>query len=250
MKRGMTSVTFRNKTVSEIVDIVKKAELEVIEWGADVHCPCDDTDALALAYNETVKAKLSVSSYGTYFRLGVSETVEFETICEAAKILNTDTVRIWAYNKNPSDITAEEYENCIQQALELSEIAQKYSLTVCFEYHRGTLTLNAQSAVKLINDIDKNNIRLYWQPNPDISHIENQRELLTVLPYVVNIHCFHWVNTDEKANERFPLADGKEEWTHYLDIAKGRVKNIILEFTKDDNDVNFINDSKALKELF
>ncbi len=249
MKSGMTSVTFRNKSIKEIVHIAKKAGLDVIEWGGDVHCPPDNKEALREAYEETEKAGLEVSSYGSYFRLGVTDISEFHKICEAANILKTDTVRIWAYDKDAKDVSSEEYASCVMLARKISDIAEGYGITVCFEYHRGTLTVNAESAVKLINDIGNNNMRLYWQPNPDITHEENCKELQKVLPYVVNIHCFNWVNTPQKSNFRLPLEKGKTEWERYLNIAKDTARNIILEFTAEDNDDNFTNDARTLISL-
>ena len=37
LKIGVASVTFRNKTVSQVVEISKNAGVEFIEWGGDVH---------------------------------------------------------------------------------------------------------------------------------------------------------------------------------------------------------------------
>ncbi len=37
LKIGVASVTFRNKTVSQVVEIAKNAGVEFIEWGGDVH---------------------------------------------------------------------------------------------------------------------------------------------------------------------------------------------------------------------
>ena len=39
---GLVSVTFRDKTPAEIVSEVKKAGLDAIEWGGDVHVPHGD----------------------------------------------------------------------------------------------------------------------------------------------------------------------------------------------------------------
>ena len=36
-KIGVASVTFREKTIEEIVEICKREQVEYIEWGADVH---------------------------------------------------------------------------------------------------------------------------------------------------------------------------------------------------------------------
>ncbi len=249
MKQGLTSITFRNKNAVETVQLVKKSHLSVIEWGGDVHCPPCDKEKAVLAFSETEKAGLSVSSYGSYFRLGINDACEFEAVCETAKLLHTDTVRIWAYNKDHDEVTAAEYESCLQSARQIADIAEKHGITVCFEYHRNTLTRSAVFAKKLIDDIGRGNIRLYWQPNPEISHIENQKELELILPYVVNIHCFFW--TWDGKNVRHPLSDGEKEWKAYLDIAKrGNVKNILIEFVKDDLESQLEDDAKALLSFF
>ena len=41
---GMTSVTFRKKTVEQIIAIAVKANLKGIEWGSDVHVPVGNID--------------------------------------------------------------------------------------------------------------------------------------------------------------------------------------------------------------
>lgn len=248
MKPGLTSITFRNKSICEIAELVKKSNLSVIEWGGDIHCPPDDNALAERAFFETKENGLEISSYGTYFRLGVNSEEEFEKACKTASLLDTHIVRIWGYNKDCCDVSKQEYDFCVNQAKNLAKIAKKYDLTICFEYHRQTLTRKASFAKKLIEDIGCDNVRLYWQPNPEISHEENCKELEEVLEYVVNIHCFHW--TWDGANIRHKLSDGKEEWKKYIDIAKkGNVKNILIEFVLDDDDTNFLDDARALKEL-
>lgn len=37
LKIGVASATFRNKTVSQVVEIAKNAGVEFIEWGGDVY---------------------------------------------------------------------------------------------------------------------------------------------------------------------------------------------------------------------
>ena len=53
MKCGMTSVTFRNKSIEEITDIATKAGLEVIEWGGDIHCPPSNKELIKEAAEKT-----------------------------------------------------------------------------------------------------------------------------------------------------------------------------------------------------
>ena len=47
LKIGVASVTFRNKTVSQVVEIAKNEDVEFIEWGGDVHVKTTNDAKLA-----------------------------------------------------------------------------------------------------------------------------------------------------------------------------------------------------------
>ncbi len=251
MKPGLTSITFRNKTIEEIVTITKESGLSCIEWGSDVHCKPEHTESAQLAKKQCDKNGISICSYGTYLRLGLCDDAytQFEEICKIADILGTSIVRIWASDKNMASIDCEQYQKCIFEARTISEIASRHGITVCFEYHRRTLTEKAEDALKLIKDIGRENIRLYWQPNPDISIDDNIRELKTVLPYVENIHCFYWTKNSENKDVRNPLSDGTHIWKKYISIAHKSVKNILIEFVKDQSVEQLFSDAAILKDL-
>ncbi len=42
IKSGLVSITFRQLTCEQIVDLVSKAKLDAIEWGGDIHVPHDN----------------------------------------------------------------------------------------------------------------------------------------------------------------------------------------------------------------
>ena len=44
MKIGFCSVTFRSKSIEEIIEIAENADLNYIERGSDVHIPKGDYD--------------------------------------------------------------------------------------------------------------------------------------------------------------------------------------------------------------
>lgn len=250
MNIGLTSVTFRQKTPEQICTLAQTAHLSCIEWGGDIHCPPDNPQSQNEALSSTLSHRLFVSSYGSYYRLGSSQQPQkdFEVLCDAADRLQAGVIRIWAHRKPFSALEKAEYISCVKEAVLLSDIAQKHGITVCFEYHRGTLTQRAEDALCLMRDIGRENMRLYWQPNPDISHRENLRELEAVLPYVVNIHCFHWIKQQE-TDLRRPLREGLSEWRDYLLLAKKTVKNVLLEFVMNDSENAFLEDAEALLSI-
>ena len=206
-KFGLVSVSFRKNPVEEIITLARQARLDFIEWGSDIHVPETDLKNAKRVGELTKKAGLSVSSYGTYYKLGQNQ--DFAQYMAAAKELGTVNLRVWAGNKRPSDVTAEERCAWTKEAKEISIMAKKEGLKVLFEYHPNTLTETAESALKLIADVDEENCRLYWQPWYRLSADENVSELKKVLEYVEMVHMFYW----ENHATRKPLKEGKTEIT-------------------------------------
>ena len=67
---GLCSITFRDKTVDEVITLVKKADLDAIEWGSDIHVPETDLSNAKAVAKKMAHANLIASSYGTYYKLG------------------------------------------------------------------------------------------------------------------------------------------------------------------------------------
>ena len=78
---GMTSVTFREKSIEEITLLAKKAGLSEIEWGADRHVLHSNMQAVKTALMNMEKNELLCSSYGSYYRIGDRNEEAFRTIC-------------------------------------------------------------------------------------------------------------------------------------------------------------------------
>ena len=104
MKFGMTSLTFRDKSIEETLESAKKAGVKCIEWGVS------EKHAGSIENIEKIK-KLSkecgieICSLGSYCKLTdwnhCLETIEF------AKELSAPVIRIWAGEKSPEDCDKE-----------------------------------------------------------------------------------------------------------------------------------------------
>jgi len=102
---GLVSITFRSLSPLEIIELVLKAGLKGIEWGADVHVPHGDLKRAREVRKLTADAGLSVAACGSYYRVGVSEAqgLAFENVLETAVALKAPTVRVWAGDKGSQD---------------------------------------------------------------------------------------------------------------------------------------------------
>ena len=101
---GLVSVSFRGHTPKEILEAMKANGLAVIEWGSDVHAPANDKEALLSIAALQAQYGITCSSYGTYFRLGVTPIEELEAYIAAAVLLGTDVLRLWCGAKSGADM--------------------------------------------------------------------------------------------------------------------------------------------------
>jgi len=242
---GLTSVTFRQFSVDEIIHLTAKAELDGIEWGSDVHAPVGNLKIAQHVGEQTRAAGLQVLSYGSYYKLCQTNdpVAEFKPVLRSAKALGAPNIRIWAGTCAPDQADETYYCRAAQELKTLCRMAE--SITISLEYHRGTLTENAKSTMKLLEQANCENLRTYWQPNPDVTHEENCLEVARVRPYVSNIHVFQWHGN----NIRYKLAEGCCDWQAFIRTANMDLSKIsyILEFVKDDSPEIFVEDAATLK---
>ncbi len=241
---GIVSLTQKNISVDELIALAKSSGLDGIEWSSNCHVP--ETD---LANAADVKAKcdaagLKIFSYGSYYKAG--QGMEAKPLLDAAKTLGAPNIRIWAGSKGSAAVTEEERADWTNELRSFCDLAAEYGITVSFEYHGGTLTDDADSAIRLITEIGRDNVHLYWQPNQFKDLAFNIAALTKVLPYVTNVHTFTW-----KDRDRFMLAEGIPAWNEYIRILKtsGRDHAMLLEFVKDDAIENVTTDANTLNRL-
>lgn len=243
-KLGMTSVTFREKSIAEIIDIARAAELSVIEWGGDRHVPPGDEAAIREAAALMHRHEISCPSYGSYYRLGENDPARFRLICTTAQALGATTIRTWLGTKGSAQTSAEERAALVLEAQMLADIAAESSLTLAFEFHGKTLNDTGESGMAFLRDCGKENIKTYWQPLASGNSEENLR---TVLPALCTVHVFNW----DTEYRRYPLADAEDEWRRYVSIIKNACRPcpFLLEFVRNDSDEQFLLDAKALRRI-
>jgi sugar phosphate isomerase/epimerase len=174
-KLGMTSVTFREKTIEEVAALAAKAGLSEIEWGGDRHVLPGDTDAVRRANEAMAKYGLVCPSYGSYYRFGDNDAAAFETICSTAKALGASTVRTWLGRRGSAVMPTEMRESILAEVRMLSDIAAKYGQTLAFEFHGKTLNDTGASSIAFLSECGKENVKTYWQP---LSFSENENIFL------------------------------------------------------------------------
>lgn len=237
---GLCSISFRENTPEEILQAMKAAELSVIEWGSDVHCPPQQAKEIA---EQQKQYGIQCCSYGTYFRLAVTPICELEAYIKAAKTLGTDVLRLWCGDKNSEDYSAEQRALLFDECKAATKIAEAEGAILCMECHNQTYTNCKEAALELMQAVASKHFQMYWQPNQLRSVEENLDYAKSLAPYTQNIHVFNW-----KANEKYPLREARGVWRQYLANFQD-AHALLLEFMPDGKIETLKTEADTLKEI-
>ncbi len=230
---GLVSISFRELSAEALIQHGKETGLQAIEWGGDVHVPAGDV-ATATKVAEAMKAAgLTTTEYGSYYEIGQSDPADIDGVIACAKALGTDIVRVWAYVKNYSDCTPEEYANAVADAKRICDLAPE--LQFGLECHNWTLTEDYHDALRYLQDVDRPNFKMFWQPNQFRTHAYNIEACSALLPYIVAVHVFSWEGAN-KETTFYPLDYHTDRWTEYLMILQNAPVDrmpCVLEFMHD-----------------
>lgn len=242
-KLGLASVTFRNKSIEDVVSIAAKGGIDYIEWGADVHVKNEDEARKAKRLCD--ENNIRISSYGSYYTVGTNDRNEWERICRTACAMSASSVRVWLGKKNSQDTDENEYLNILADAKSMCETAQKYNLTVCPECHDHTYNNDTDAFLKIRQDIGKDNFRTYFQSryfrmNYDLDRIDR------TFDYIENVHVsYRDLNREQRT---------KKKDKNYIDtlIKKLKEKNfggiIMIEFVTFSSEKSFLRDIDRLRK--
>lgn len=242
LKIGVASVTFRNKSMSEVVEIAKKAGVSYIEWGSDVHVQTAEDAKKARELCD--KNGITICSYGSYYRVGSRERENWEQLCKNAEIMGASSVRVWLGSKDSEKTEEDEYKNLLEDLTHICNTAEKYNLLVCPECHDKTFNNNTSAIIRLKKDLNKDNFRTYFQSrylrfDYDMDRIEK------TFRFIENVHVSY---RDLIREQRF----GKKDRLYIDKILKKLSEMnfsgvVMVEFTKGAKEKNFIKDVEKLK---
>ena len=238
---GFNSVTFRKKTIDEILRLAEETKTQCIEWTGDVHVT--DVRIAQATARKCDNLGISHSSYGSYYRTGQTPECELERYLEICAALGADTLRIWAGHKASAAYSADEFKAIAEQIKKDEETATKYGITPAFEFHPNTLTDSGKAALKLLEVCDTT--RIYWQPRFLGKDEEN---LAAVAHLAKNVHLFYW---DLFGARRCLLEKGEKKIAGFISTLKanGFDGNYYLEFCKNDDADCFRKDMQTLLKL-
>ena len=128
----------------------------------------------------------------------------------------------------------------------MADKAEISGIVLGFEYHPYTLTETCDEALWLVEQVNRSNVGLYWQPDCMLLTEENVRDRDRVLPYCVgNMHIQNYNPTDGYGM----LSDIAERLDAYFGDIKSEPFRVMIEFVKDGTTDNLKQDAECLRQL-
>lgn len=241
---GFTSTTFRRiKSKAKIVAIAKEAQVNSIEWGGDIHVK--NVDDAKEAFKLCSENKITVSSYGSYYKIGSFETKQWLEICKIAKALHAKSIRVWLGKKGSKKNTAQERTKLLEDAKIICDLAKDYGLIVSPECHLGTYNDNTDAFLGFAKNLNCDNFKTYFQSLYKDLPYDIDR-LKRTLPYILNVH----ISYSEQTRMQFFSKRNK----NYIDELLRTLKalnfqgGILLEYTYWSLENYFYKDIEKLKK--
>jgi 3-dehydroshikimate dehydratase len=246
---GLVSVTFRQLSPTDILELVARARIEGIEWGGDIHVPHGDLARAREVSTLTREHGVKVAAYGSYYKVGSSEAggLTFQSVLDTALTLGAPSIRVWAGDKGSSESSPDNQADVRDDSMRIADLADKEGVGIAYEWHGGTLTDTLESACELLEAVTNAGLTSLWQPLPGRSNEDHMIEIDQLSKRLSNIHVYHWGDN----HGRMPLRDGLEVWRQYLEAAQvdGMERYALLEFVRDDSPEAFLEDAAAMREL-
>ena len=237
---GLVSISFRGNTAEELIQAAKETGITAIEWGSDVHVPAGDVQRAAQVKALCEKARIAIPEYGSYYYLAEAPET-FQGVLACAKALGTNKIRIWGGKKSSDTLRSADYAALVEDARRICDLAP--DMTLCLECHKNSVTDEYHTTLRFLQDVDRKNLKMFWQPNQFRDFGYNLDALKALLPYVESVHVFSW-----DREQKFPLAAMEGDWKQYLTLLKAAgVENYMLEFMHNNSLDSLGETTKTLK---
>ena len=247
---GLTSVTFRQLEPNEIISLTKQANLDSIEWGGDVHVPHGNIKRAKEVAIMTRNEGLSISSYGSYYHIGVSDSqgLPFQEVLDTACELAAPTLRVWTGTQGSKKVTESKKNWIYDETQKICEQVQAVDMSIGIEYRTKTLNDSIYSTLAFIDAVNHPSLKTYWQPQEKSTIHDCVEEVESLAHHIANIH----VNSfDYRTGARQPLEENTELWSSCLNelLVSDNNHHLLIEFVKNKSPEQFLEDSKTLHRL-
>lgn len=225
---ALCTISHRERLLEYVLDLARDLGFQAIElWGREPHISEQFDENRVQAARRMIEDRgLEVCVLGSYVVFGPvrtrpEELVNLEDMLHTARCLRVPLIRVWASDIGSDVASKPQWERTVGQIQEACDCAARLNLTLVAEMHDDTLTDTASSALRLLEQVDRDNFRLNFEvsnrPRPETP----AQRLAAVLPYVAHIHVknFHaYAGADGERPKWAPISDGLVDYLPLLEL--------------------------------
>lgn len=243
---GLVSISFRDVDAYELIKWCRQANLQSIEWGADSHILPNNYDYAKGIADAMQENNLFTSAYGSYIRCGTLDTQDFLNHLKTAKILGSETIRVWSGELDFENADDAYKRQVIRVLKEYCLMAADAGLSITSEFHCRTLTNCADNYLWMREQVNAPNYLTGWQCEIDQPMSKRLADLKKIQNYLTNVHIFHW----NPGRERQELEIAEDEFHNYIQFLTtlNGDRALSIEFVKNNSKEQFFNDAETLKK--
>ncbi len=239
---ALCTIAFREKLLEDALDAAAELGFQAVElWGREPHVGDEyDYNRVRLARKLCQERGLEIVALGSYVRFAPTKRssgkkVDIKQTLLAARTLRAPIVRVWASDIGSDQADDQLWRAAISEARQAAEQAAKLGLTLAIEMHDDTLADTADSALRIIEEVGSEALRLNYQPSAREGMEDPVERLEKVLPYVVHVHAQNFAKLakrDGSPPARAPLGMGLIDYEQIVSLllANGYNGAIAVEF--------------------
>jgi|AGTN01.1.fsa_nt_gi Sugar phosphate isomerases/epimerases len=240
---GFTSTTFRHLSPEQIIRLAAAAGAECVEWSGPHAARAEPEEILKRCSD----CGIEISSLGSYYRIGRGGAAEKEKLLDTAGRLGAKVIRVWLGVRGSAETGEREFDDLLEDAGILCDLAEKRGVVIAAEAHRNTYNDSAEASLKFLNAINRPGFRTYFQSTykdmeTDLDRLEKTYE------FTQNVHVSY---SEALRNRIFMKPDGS-----CVDRIVDRYKqkgfkgNILLEYVTLFSRYSFYREYKRLKDYY
>jgi sugar phosphate isomerase/epimerase len=253
MKTALCTIAFKQKPIEAVLEMAGCAGFDGVEpWGRPPHVPHPyDGDPMRRIAEAVRSRGLTVSQYGSYanplsddFKQAMADALR------AASDLRTDMIRVWAGRCGSKAAPEADWKAAIEGLRLFSDRAADQGVRLVLEMHNGYLSDCAAGSLRLVEEVDRANFRLNYQPNFTHDAARVLAEAAKAAPFVLAVHAQNYMNPG--SNTRALVSEGFVDYPAVVRLLKdtGFDGYLEVEFVREEAPEQALHaDAAALRSL-
>lgn len=219
MKAAFCTGSFSTEEMPEVLKLLKDMGYHGVEFWNQYLIETDIVQLKGLVD----EIGLEVAQICPYFNVTGTEKELLDTyeIAERyinyAEILNCKLIRVFTGNVNSSQVDEKKYKQAIEGLKNICEMGREKNIFFVLETHDGSLMDTSAATLKLLNDVDCDNLKVNLQIPLGYGREDIFESARLLGEHVIHLHAHNWIGNWPNLTY---LGEGDYDFKKFVDILR------------------------------